>query len=146
MKVIREREILVEVLNHLREIDRRKLFLDHGFSSLWEEMQVKESRRVLTAEASELKLIVSNKLLTKLEEVKALMSHKNPNAGLPELLEIMADYVIAKKNPSKTNPAKKDAAARPPLRRLQKRTSIPVAIKREVWQKAGRDPGQFDGD
>lgn len=32
----REREILIRVLEHLREIDRRRLYSSLGYSSLWD--------------------------------------------------------------------------------------------------------------
>jgi len=38
--VVKEREVLIEVLHHLKEVDHRKLYLEIGFPSLWAYMTI----------------------------------------------------------------------------------------------------------
>jgi 5-methylcytosine-specific restriction endonuclease McrA len=191
--VVKERELGIEILNHLKEIDLRKLYLDIGYPSLWgyvtqelgysegsaqrrieamralkqlpvleakiesgllslsnvaraqslirkaeksalplsaeqkillfsalehksqkqaevilgshfpEQVLVQDKVRPLNEELSEIRLTAKKELLTKLDQVKSLLSHKNPNPSLAELIEMMADFLIAKKDPMKAH-------------------------------------------
>ncbi len=60
----------------------------------------RSKERVLTAEYTELKLTIKNDLKEKIDHVKNLLSHQNPDGDLNKLLELMCDMVIKKKDPS----------------------------------------------
>ena len=178
-----ERRITMEVLRHLREVERRRLFLERGFSSLFafctdelgysqsaahrrisamrlirdlpaaasavesgklslsnattlqgffrtEKLQPeeklamvhqaqnqsrqgvekliravaphaipREKLRTLTPEETEVRVVLPAGVLKKLERVKALASHRNPNPSYAELIEFMADLALKKLDP-----------------------------------------------
>ncbi|MES2768242.1 MAG: HNH endonuclease signature motif containing protein [Bdellovibrionota bacterium] len=58
-----------------------------------------ERRRELTIDKTELKVVLNKDLISKLDKIKALMSHKNPNMTDQELIEAMAEIVIKKIDP-----------------------------------------------
>ncbi|MES2768077.1 MAG: HNH endonuclease signature motif containing protein [Bdellovibrionota bacterium] len=58
-----------------------------------------EKRRELTPEKTELKVVLNKDLISKLDKIKALMSHKNPSMTDQELIEAMAEIVIQKIDP-----------------------------------------------
>lgn len=58
-----------------------------------------EKRRELTPEKTELKVVLNKDLVQKLDKIKDLMSHKNPNMTDQELIEIMADALLEKIDP-----------------------------------------------
>lgn len=125
-----------------------------------------EKRRELTLEKTELKVVLNKELIKKLDKIKALMSHKNPNMTDQELIEVMAKLVLEKIDPiekakrSVQRKAKSNATLVPPSevsqtkeiletspegpRPERKRVSpnpryIPSSIKQEVYM---RDKGQ----
>ncbi|MES2769030.1 MAG: HNH endonuclease signature motif containing protein [Bdellovibrionota bacterium] len=66
-----------------------------------------EKRRELTVNKTELKVVLNKDLISKLDKIKALMSHKNPSMTDQELIEAMAEIVIQKIDPiEKANRAK----------------------------------------
>ncbi|MES2770199.1 MAG: HNH endonuclease signature motif containing protein, partial [Bdellovibrionota bacterium] len=105
-----------------------------------------EKRRELTIDKTELKVILNKDLISKLDKIKALMSHKNPSMTDQELIEAMAEIVIQKIDPM-------EKAKRVELRRQKNNTPqlpieevkgvtnryIPAALKQEVYL---RDKGQ----
>jgi hypothetical protein len=66
---------------------------------------------------TELKLVLEQALLEKLDRIKALRSHANPTMGYKELLEFMADEVLKRLDPiekakvMRKSPAKKSTPA-----------------------------------
>lgn len=58
-----------------------------------------ERRRELTIEKTELKVVLNKELVAKLDKIKALMSHRNPNMTDQELIEIMANALLEKIDP-----------------------------------------------
>jgi 5-methylcytosine-specific restriction endonuclease McrA len=125
-----------------------------------EEIKPCEKVKSLTSELVEIKLTASRELTNKLEKVKQLFSHKNPNPNLSETLEMMADFVISKKDPMVKNnnqskaqqklcsPDEEKNLITPPQRKylqeyrslrprsLSTRKHIPSATRRQVWQNA----------
>lgn len=226
-----ERRITMEVLGHLREVERRRLYLERGFSSLFAfcteelgysqsaahrrisamrlirdlpevapavesgrlslssattlqgffrteklEPEVKlamvqqaenqprqevekliravaphaiprEKTRTLTPTETEIRVVLPAGVLQKLERVKALSSHRNPNPSYAELIELMADLALKKLDPevkvgskarfTSTSAAEVhfDTASAPRLRNR----SIPTAVRTAVWK---RDQGK----
>jgi hypothetical protein len=58
-----------------------------------------EKRRELTIDKTELKVVLNKDLISKLDKIKALMSHKNPNMTDQELIEVMAKFTLEKIDP-----------------------------------------------
>ncbi len=127
-----------------------------------------EKRREITPEKTELKVILNKDLVSKLDKIKALMSHKNPNMTDQELIEVMAEALLERIDPAekaKRAKVRKDKFLMPApalksekilktkyveanlsssdLKKEQSRKSfsryIPESIKQEVYL---RDKGQ----
>jgi hypothetical protein len=60
----------------------------------------KSKERIISEEYTELKITIKKDLKSKIDHVKNLLSHQNPNGDLNKLLELMCDIVIKKKDPS----------------------------------------------
>ena len=56
----------------------------------------KESERVVSEDKSELRLVLDIKVVEKLKRLKGLLAHKIPEGGYGELIEHLADEVLAK--------------------------------------------------
>ncbi|HLE01644.1 MAG TPA: HNH endonuclease signature motif containing protein, partial [Bdellovibrionota bacterium] len=94
-------------------------------------------------------------LLAKIEKLKALLSHRNPNPSYAELIEMLADMALKRLDPEQKadatpeqkgkpkpeeNPAEKRAATPPAEKSKAKQTRhIPQKLRSAVWK---RDKGQ----
>lgn len=97
----------------------------------------KERERVLTEDKTEIKFVADEKLFSKLQQLKALMSHKNAQFSYAELIEELADLALKKLDKSN---------ATPPAERSNKikfnsnsnfRSSrhIPLKVQRLIWSR-----------
>ena len=59
-------------------------------------IRLKESKRMVTEELTEIKFLASNELNSKLETLKNLFSHRNKTGTTAELIEILADVALRK--------------------------------------------------
>lgn len=106
-----------------------------------------EKRRELTPEKTELKVVLNKDLVLKLDKIKALMSHKNPNMTDQELIEVMAEALLQRIDPqekAKKVEARKEKALQNdakvlPAPVVKNSRYTPAAIKMEVYI---RDKGQ----
>lgn len=96
-----------------------------------------EKTREIDEEHTELKLVVSNSLMSKLKRLREIRSHADPTLSYVELLNYLADEALKKFEKSTTpiSPptsavGKSDTSVRIPL---------PTALRRSVWT---RDQGQ----
>ena len=102
-----------------------------------------EKRRELTPEKTELKVVLNKDLIEKLDKIKALMSHKNPNMTDQELIEVMAEALLQRIDPeekAKRIEARKkqanDAQILPASEVKSKNPRyIPAAMKMDVYMK-----------
>ncbi len=62
---------------------------------------LREKERALAGDKTELKIIVSNAILEKLNRVKAIRAHVNPNMNYAQILEYMAEVVLDKTDPER---------------------------------------------
>ena len=106
----------------------------------------KEQRRQLTEDKVEIKIVVDQKLIAMLGEIKDLCSHKNPNMTDGELLGMLAQEFLKRKTASlsEVKVRKNTSATEVPLRKFTsvnevRSRYIPASIKREVFN---RDHGQ----
>ena len=95
-----------------------------------------EKLRVVSSNEVALHLRLKKSTLSKLEQIKSLRAHKNPNMSYADLIEDMSDYMLKKIDLSRATPMKKTKA---PARSEVVSRYIPSHIKRAVWQ---RDQGQ----
>jgi 5-methylcytosine-specific restriction endonuclease McrA len=79
---------------------------------------------MISEEYTELKLTIKKDLKTKIDQVKSLLSHQNPEGDLNKLLELMCDIVIKKKVPT----SQRRASTAPKVSRY-----IPSTVKQEVY-------------
>ncbi len=127
-----------------------------------------EKLRAITDSLTEVKIVVHNDLLDKLEKIRHLTSHKNPNPSFVELLQILVDMALKKLDPTEKNLEKNTkkniektsaktkpentAKARlrsqtpnylPPFRRRETRY-ISSVLKQEVWMRSGGNCSYVD--
>ena len=122
---------------------------------------IQEKRRELTSSLTEIKIVVDQELVRKLDQLKALWSHQNPTMTDLELLQKMADLCLKHADPAqkkvrtskeKTEPIKgptdlTDSTSEIPAGHVSTdlpRVSevdryVPAQIKRQVWR---RDQGR----
>ncbi len=204
--VQREREILTEVLAHLREIDRRRLFSSLGFSSLFqyavaklqysedqafrrisamrmlrelpemeeklnsgelslsnvnmaqslfkkeaftrekkkeillelENKSAKEAKKIVASflvqpVMNEVKIVVSEEVHAKLEQLKGLLAHASPGISTSELIDKLCDLGLEKWDPAQKNVRPKQV---PVMKQGIKPRYISTSTKKELWQKA----------
>lgn len=101
----------------------------------------KERSRQLTGEHLEVKIILDKELQSNLDELKALMSHKNPSMTYTELISELAKLVLKKLKPHDSKPQKLTKTRRAPSS-AQKVTNpryIPSPTKAQIWK---RDQGK----
>jgi hypothetical protein len=80
-----------------------------------------------------LHITVSRRLLAKLEAAKAALSHSHPGASSEEVLEAALDLLLAQRAKRKGIVGKPRKASTAPMNA----ETIPAAVKREVWTRAG---------
>lgn len=111
-----------------------------------------ERIRSVTPELSEIKFLATEELLAKIEKLKGLLAHSKPQISMTELLHKLCDLGInqwdlanktVRKQPSPATSKKQcvsqsgECANHPRKEdKKVKRTTIPMALKKEVWQKA----------
>jgi hypothetical protein len=86
----------------------------------------------LDGDRARLHITVSRRLLAKLEAAKAALSHSHPGAGSEEVLEAALDLLLAQRAKRRGIVEKPRNAAAP-----GNPETIPAAVKREVWNRAG---------
>ena len=114
-----------------------------------------EQARPISANQTEIRFTAEETLLAKIEKLKALLSHRNPNPSYAELIEMLADMALKRLDPEQKadatpeqkgeprpeeNPAEKRAATPPAEKSKAKQTRhIPQKLRSAVWK---RDQGQ----
>ena len=105
------------------------------------EVTFKEKERLITEDLTQMTFVATNELKAKLEELKNLISHKNSNPSMAELIEMSVDMALEKLNPI-TKPSKDSSSAavlhcatKPP----KSSRYIPSPTRQYVWK---RDQGE----
>lgn len=151
-QVAEKREILSTLENKsAREVERELLS-----RSSEPEKLVKERVRVVSATHTELKFLVEEDFMSEVQELRALLSHRLPNASLKELIayalkqtlkelrpkEPKEKVVVKNQSIAPTLEAKRVAVQQvptPPTSELKNTRYIQAEVKRQVWK---RDQGQ----
>jgi len=87
----------------------------------------------LDGERARLHITVSRRLLAKLDAAKAALSHSHPGASSEDVLEAALDLLLAQRAKRKGIVEKPRKASTAPMNA----ETIPAAVKREVWTRAG---------
>ena len=112
-----------------------------------------ENARPISATQTEIRFTAEETLLAKIEKLKALLSHRNPNPSYAELIEMLADMALKRLDPEQKPEAKeaqepkekteveKTLAATPPAEKSKAKQTrhIPQKLRSAVWK---RDQGQ----
>ena len=105
----------------------------------------KEKVRDINNDKVEIKVILDKNCQQKLEDLKKLLSHKNPNMSYGELFSLLAELGLNKYDPKrKLNKQSKNTFKKPSLEQTTKKHSkytryIPSVVRHHVWM---RDQGQ----
>jgi hypothetical protein len=108
------------------------------------EKLMSEKQRVIAKDKIELKIVIDDKLNDKLERLKGLLSHKNPNLTYAELLEELTEIALNKIDPLRRNAKVKKAAPIQQYENLKPETlpapavqngHVSQKLKSEVWKK-----------
>ncbi|HLE01619.1 MAG TPA: HNH endonuclease [Bdellovibrionota bacterium] len=107
-----------------------------------------EHARPISATQTEIRFTAEETLLAKIEKLKALLSHRNPNPSYAELIEMLADMALKRLDPEqkpevkeaqepKQELKKKTLLATPPAEKSKaKRTRhIPQKLRSAVWKR-----------
>ncbi len=127
-----KREVLLSLENKsTREVERELV-------SRCAEPQrlIPEKLRAVSATHTELKLLVEENFLSKLEELRNHLGSKMPFASVKELLDFAVDRALEDLKPKAPKVAPKVA---PNAKQKTTTRYVPVEVEREVWQ---RDRGQ----
>jgi hypothetical protein len=96
-------------------------------------------RIVSSTEERELKIVVSPELYEKLKRIRGHLAHAMPEATYAQLIERMADEVLArlekKKGITENITAPAAVKATPPLS-AGKRVYLPAALRKAIWQRS----------
>ncbi len=110
-------------------------------------MSLNESTRQVTADHVEVKVILNEKVISKLNKLRGLLSHKHPNMSYSELIDELTNIAIKKLYPEQREPRKQitqSEGLKTPTSAVDQTSKentryIPSAVKRAVWK---RDKGQ----
>ncbi len=109
----------------------------------------KETSRTVSPTQTELKLVVSDDLMQKIEKIKGLLAHSHPGIGLSGLLEVLVDRALEQIDPARKAARReklkrksdgKREPATPTSESPNERPAsryIPAAIRKEVWLRDG---------
>ncbi len=89
------------------------------------ELAPAEKQRELGNNKIELKIVISEDLQQKLNDLKSQLSHINPSMNYAELLEILADKMLKQPKPKKS----------PPAQAATVKKSISAIVKRQVFKR-----------
>jgi hypothetical protein len=159
--VAEERKLTTQVLWHLNEIQRRRLYAEHGYGSLFEYTvqclgysEAAAGRRIaamrllvevpeISPTQTEIKFVADDKLMEKLRAIREIDAHVLNNPSYLELFHRIADLALRELDPSASKkPVQKKTVTTPPEELTQaqpKSRYIPASLKREVWK---RDQGK----
>ena len=106
--------------------------------------QVQEKRRLIAVDKTELRVVLDQALIEKLDRIKALLSHSNPNMSDRELITVLADRVLKQIDPLPMSEVKRPKARKASLPAKRPKATkltryIPRPTRRAVWT---RDAGQ----
>ncbi|MCM2277296.1 MAG: hypothetical protein NDJ89_04415 [Oligoflexia bacterium] len=97
---------------------------DELLASLAPEAPRPERARPISATHTEIRFTADQALLAKLEKLKGLLSHRNPNPSYAELIELLAEIALGKLDPE-----------RKPKRKPQPDTELKLQQKQKPEQK-----------
>ncbi len=104
-----------------------------------------ERARPISATQTEIRFTANQELMQKIEKLRGLLSHQNPNPSYAELFDMLAELALKRldleKKPER-KPAGKPATLTPPAEvalPTEKSRNIPQALRTQVWK---RDRGQ----
>ena len=87
-------QLLAQIENKSQELCQRELLKHSSQGNMSMDRQ-----RPITEDLTEIKFVATKELMNKLNQLKALLAHKNPNPQWGEFLEILADIGLKKLDP-----------------------------------------------
>ncbi len=139
-------EVKKSILSNLENKSTREVERELLSCSSHPEKLMPEKLRPVTQTLTELKILVDEKLLKEIEELRGIMAHRNPHASIKEVLAFAVTKALERvrpKAPKGLAPALE--VKDPQTKNSQSNTRyISQEVKRRVWQ---RDKGQctFEG-
>jgi hypothetical protein len=133
-----------EILFHLENKSKREVERELISRSTEPAKLVVEKIRQITPKYSEIKILVEEKILKQIEEIKNLLAHAKPSATTREVIEHALSETLERLKPkapkeNKTVQPIKSLSLLPPAAVGKSTRYISQNVKREVW---ARDKGQ----
>jgi len=89
-----------------------------------------EQARPISATQTEIRFTAEETLLVKIEKLKALLSHRNPNPSYAELIEMLADMALKRLDPEQKAAAPADAFLAPEQNGEPRPVESPAEMRR----------------
>jgi 5-methylcytosine-specific restriction endonuclease McrA len=136
----------LEILRGLEGKSRREC--ERIFATLAPEPAPAERERAISAELTEIRFVADEALMEKLEKIKNLDAHNNPNPSYLELFHRLADIALKKLDPEKkrkdvnrtevqAEPRLENTAPPAESAAFPRPRYIPARLKRAVWIRDG---------
>lgn len=140
--------------------EAQKIILENSCSENCNTYSEKEKVRPVAKNLNEIKIFVTDDVLEKIQTLKGLLAHSNPNMTLSELLDKLCDLGISKWDKAISKSGKSEPTSKKGINLEQKRSSqktatfkvscnggltettsmvsqnISVRVRREIWKKA----------
>jgi len=144
-----------DLLESMKNLSKREC--EKTLASLSPESVIpKERKRELTETQTELRIVLNEKQLAKLEKLKELLAHRNRDGSMAGLLELMSDVVLERVDPEmkearaqkraekltrsaapkETTPPAEESAPQGEAQAQKgssRREAIPASVQRKVW-------------
>ncbi|MGE0633651.1 MAG: HNH endonuclease [Pseudobdellovibrionaceae bacterium] len=123
-----EKRILLKSLENKSKREAEKIIANE--SPL---LMVQEKVRAIGENKTQMTLVLEEALMEKLDKIKSLTSHKNPNPTYSELIDMLADFALKKLDPQ--TPPEKECKAQAPVVVSKNSRYVSRSVKRAVWKE-----------
>ncbi len=135
-----EKRSVLKKIENKSKFETEKILLQHTEAK--DLFMPKARFKMMTHSTTQIQLTVNNDVIRKLNRIKALRSHKNPNLSYENLINDMCDFILKKIDPNIKNSRgdrdKSDRTRAIDAGKISKYIRyIPAPLRSEVWMRDG---------